>query len=222
MASKWQVQKEAVLRTALEMSHKGLVGGTAGNVSMRLDPNLDLLAITPSRLHYEDLTAGDIQVIDFEGEPIEGDLIPSVETLMHVAIYRARPGIGAVVHTHSVYASALAVAHLDLPPIVDELVALVGGEVKVTAYAFPSTEELAQNAAAALSERNAALLANHGVVGVGATLRDALTVCELVERAAKIYLLARSVGKAHQLPDEIVALEKDLFRMASQNPDSAR
>ena len=212
--SRWQVEKEAVLRTSQEMARKGLVVGSAGNVSMRLGP--ELLAITPNRKRYDDLSAADIQVITFEGDPVEGELVPSVETMMHVFAYRARPDIGAVVHTHSVYASAMAVAHLALPPIVDELVASIGGEVRVTEYAFPSTEELAKHAAAALTDRNAALLANHGMVAIGATLRDALEVCELVERAAQIFVLARQLGQVHLLPADIVALEQDLFRMANQ------
>lgn len=212
MPSKYQAQKEAVLEASQQMAAKGLITGSAGNVSMRLGPNL--LAITPNRKHYASLTVDDIQIIDFEGEPIEGDLVPSVETMMHVRAYQARPDIGAVAHTHSVYASALAVAHLPLPPILDELVASLGGEIAVAEYAFPSTEELAQHAAAALANRNAALLANHGVVGVGATPQDALAVCELVERAAQVYVLASALGHAHPLPPDIVAIEQNLFRMA--------
>ncbi len=213
MTSRWQQEKEAVLATGRDMARKGLVVGSSGNVSMRLGEGQELLAITPSGKYYDELQADDIQVIDFEGEPVEGDLLPSVETLMHVAAYRARPDVGAFVHTHSVYASVLAVARLELPPVIDEIVASVGGEVRVAEYAFPSTEELADNVAAALDERNAALLANHGLVGVGKDLREALAVCEMVERAAHIYLMARALDRVNLLPDEVVAIEQDLFRM---------
>ena len=213
MTSRWQQEKEAVLATGRDMARKGLVVGSSGNVSMRLGEGQELLAITPSGKYYDELQADDIQVIDFEGEPVEGDLLPSVETLMHVAAYRARPDVGAFVHTHSVYASVLAVARLELPPVIDEIVASVGGEVRVAEYAFPSTEELADNVAAALDERNAALLANHGLVGVGKDLREALVVCEMVERAAHIYLMARALDRVNLLPDEVVAIEQDLFRM---------
>ena len=213
MASQWQGEKEAVLRTSQEMARKGLVVGMAGNVSTRLGDR-ELLAITPSRKYYDDLEVDDIQVIDFEAEPVEGDQVPSVETLMHVAAYRARPDIRGFVHAHSLYASVLAVARLELPPLVDELVTSVGGEVKVADYAFPSTEELAENVAGALHERNAVLLANHGVVAVGADLREALTVCELVERVAHIYVMAKAIGRVSLLPDEVVAVEEELYRMA--------
>lgn len=212
MLSRWQVEKETVLRVSQEMARRGLVSGTAGNVSQRIGGR-DLLAITPSRRAYSDLTPDDIQVIDFAGDSVEGDLVPSVETMLHVEAYRARPDIGSVVHTHSIYASALAVARMPLPPVLDEVVATIGGEVWVAEYAFPSSEELARNAAACLKDRNAVLLANHGVVGIGVTPREALAVCELVERAAHIFVLARTLGTVHQLPPDIVALEQNLFGM---------
>jgi L-fuculose-phosphate aldolase len=211
MDTGWEKEREAVAEASREMARKGLVAGSAGNVSMRVGEGL--LAITPSRKRYDQLTAHQIQVIDFDGEPVAGDQVPSVESLMHIAAYRRRADINAVVHTHSLYASVLAVAHLALPPLIDEMVTSIGGEVTVTAYAFPSTEDLANNVSAALAERNAALLANHGVVGVGATLHEALAVCELVERASQVYVLARLLGKVHLLPEEIVATEKELFTM---------
>ena len=223
MSSAWRKEKEAVLHTSREMAQKGLVVGSAGNVSVRLgEDGAELLAITPSRKHYADLTIDDIQVVDFEGEPIEGDLIPSVETMMHVAAYRARPDVRAAVHTHSVYASVMAVAHRPIPPIIDEMVTSVGGDVPVTEYAFPSTEELAERAGSALKERNAVLLANHGVVGVGADLRDALSICELVERAAQVYVLASALGSVHALPNDVIAAEQELFKMMHLSASARR
>ncbi len=213
MADRWLAERQEVLAISQEMARKGLVVGSSGNVSLRINGPEELLAITPSGRHYHDLTNADIQVIDFEAEPVQGDLIPSVETMMHVAAYRARPDIRAFVHTHSVYASALAVAHEPLPPVLDEMVTSIGGEIPVTEYAFASSEELADRVGVALAERNAALMANHGVVGVGKDLRAALTVCELVERAANIYAVARALGRANPLPGDVVSVEQDLFRM---------
>ncbi|MEE9285009.1 MAG: class II aldolase/adducin family protein [Dehalococcoidia bacterium] len=214
MSGRWQAEKEAVVNAGREMAAKGLVVGTAGNVSVRLGcAGEELLAITPSRKPYHELAADDIQVIDFEADPVEGEQVPSVESLMHIAAYRRRPDVRAVIHTHSVYATVLAVARMELPPLIDEMVTSIGGEVRVTEYAFPSTEELAENAAAGLDGRNAVLLANHGVVGVGTDLRQALTVCELVERAAQVYVLARAIGRVNLLPDDVVATEKELFKM---------
>ena len=214
MTSRWKAEKQQVLETSQAMSRRGLVVGAAGNVSMRLGgPGEELLAITPSKKHYDDLMVDDIQVIDFDCEPVEGDLVPSIESPMHVASYRARIDIRGMVHTHSIYASTLAVARLDLPPLIDELIVLVGGAVRVADYGFPSSDELASGLADALRDRNAALLANHGLVGVGADLREALTICELVERAAQVYVMARAIGQVNLLPDEVIDTEMELFKM---------
>lgn len=217
MTSRWQAEKMAVVEAAQAMARKGLVVGAAGNVSVRLGADEELLAITPSRTPYDLLDADAIQVIDFEGDPIEGEGIPSIESLMHIAAYRVRPNIGAVVHTHSVYASVLAVAHRELPPVIDEMVTSIGGEVPVAPYAFPSTEELAEGVGKALGHRNAVILANHGMVGVGQDLRSALTNCELVERAAQVYVLASLLGSVNRLPDDVVEAEKEIFTMMHLN-----
>ncbi len=211
METRWYKEREAVAEASREMARKGLVSGSSGNVSMRVGERL--LAITPSRKRYDQLAAEQIQVIDFDGEPVLGDQVPSVESLMHIAAYQKRADVNAVVHTHSLYASVLAVTHLELPPLIDEMVTSIGGEVRVTQYAFPSTEDLAHNAASALRDRNAAILANHGVVGVGVDLHEALAVCELVERASKVFVFAKLIGKVHLLPEEIIATEKELFTM---------
>lgn len=210
----WSDARTAVCETARQVAQRGLVMGTSGNVSQRLrHTDRDLLAITPSGRPYDKLTPDAILVIDFEGEPVEGEGIPSTETLSHVAIYRARPDVGAVIHTHSVYATVAAVAGLDIPPIVDETVLIVGGPILVAKYGFPSSQELADNVVAALEERNAVLLRNHGLIGVGAALEQALSVCELVERTAKVFILARLLGGAHPLPKEVVETEKALYHM---------
>ena len=208
----WEPERQAVFDAYQELVRKGLVAGPNGNVSLRLgDPAL--LAITPSKRSLKPLQPMDIVVIDFQGDPVEGDSMPSVETLMHIEVYKARPEINAVAHTHSLYASALAVAGVALPPILDELVTYTGGEVRVAEYGFPSTEDLAHHAVVALEERRAALLRHHGVIGIGTELLEALMVCELVERAAHIFVLARLLGKADTLPDDIVETEKSIFRM---------
>jgi len=220
VAGNWDAEKKAVFETARALSERGLVVGKAGNVSLRLaalGSGRNLLAITPRGKHYPSLTAEEIQIIDFEGEPVEGDLVPSVESMLHVEIFKARPDTNAVIHTHSVFACVLAVSHIELPPVIDELVVHVGGEVKLSPYAFPGTEELAKNAAGALKERNAALLSNHGMVGVGQSLTDALNICEMVERVAQVYVYSSLLGKVNPLPADVVRAEQDLFRMAHRH-----
>ena len=213
--SRWQEEKRIVLEASLKMLEKGLVIGKSGNVSLRLPAGNDreLLAITPSQRYYDTLTPEDIQIIDFEGEPVEGDLTPSVETMLHIGIYRVRRNINAVIHTHSVFASAVAVAGLEIPAILDDQVVFVGGDIRLAKYALSGSQELVENVLAALGERNAALLPNHGVVAIGRTMRDAFTVCELAEKTAKIYLLASALGRVNLLPTEAVEVEKAFFTM---------
>jgi len=212
----WKEEKEQVLEACRRIVAAGLVAGAAGNVSRRVEgpDGVPLVAITASKVPYHRLTAGDILVIDFEGDPVDGEGVPSSETLAHLAVYRARPDAGAVVHTHSIYASALAVAGLEIPPLIDEQVVLLGGAVSVAEYAFPGTQELADKVTAALGEGNAVLVRNHGVLGVGADLEEAVIGCELVERLAQIYVLDLGLGRVTPLPEEAIDAEKKIFRMS--------
>jgi len=212
----WEEEKQQVLAACRRIVAAGLVAGSSGNVSRRVEgpEGAPLVAITPSRVPYHRLTAADILVIDFEGDPVEGEGVPSSETLAHLAVYRARADVGAVIHTHSIYASALAVAGLEIPPLLDEQVVVLGGSVPVAEYAMAGSQELADKACAALGEGNAVLLHNHGVLGVGADLEEAASVCELVERLAQIYVLALALGQVTPLPERVVEAEKKIFRMS--------
>jgi len=172
-----------------------------------------LLAVTPTQVPYTRLKPEDIVVIDSEGEPIEGELLPSSETPIHVGIYRARPDVRAVIHTHSIYASVCAVAGLEIPPVIDEMVFFIGGGVRVAEYGFPGTEDLAEKVVVALGDRNAALVRNHGVVGVGRSMEVALEVCGLVERVAQIFVYASLLGRANPIPHEALTAEEELFQM---------
>lgn len=212
----WEEEKEEVLEACRRIAAAGLVAGSSGNVSRRVEgrEGEPLVAITASRVPYDRLTVDDILVIDFEGDPVEGEGVPSSETLAHLAVYQVRTDVGAVIHTHSIYASALAVAGMEIPPLLDEQVVTLGGSVPVTEYAMAGSQELADRACAALGESKAVLLRNHGVLGVGADLAEAASVCELVERLARIYVLALGLGKATLLPEHVVEAEKTMFRMS--------
>ena len=211
-----------MLAAAQKMAARGLAVGTSGNVSMRLGVAPDgreLMAITPSGVEYDSLNAEDVLVTDMDIEPLEGDGVPSSESLLHAEIYRRRRDAGAVMHTHSPYATAAAVAGVDIPPIIDEMVLVVGGEIKVSEYAFPSSDALAANVCDALGRRNAALIRNHGVVGVGADLQEAMQVCELVEHAARVMVYASALGGATSLPAEVLEAETALFEMRRMSRD---
>lgn len=215
MTSRWQTERAAVAEAARRVAEAGLTSGRSGNVSMRLGTAapLDLMAITPSQVSLSGLGAEQVAVVDFDMEPVEGDAAPSAESLMHVAVYRARPDVGAVIHTHPEYATAAAVAGLEIPPVVDEMVVTIGGAIRVSEYGFPGSQELADRVCAALGDRNAALVRNHGAVGVGSSLEEAVEVCVMTERTASIFVRARLLGGAHPLPDEAVEAETAVFRM---------
>jgi L-fuculose-phosphate aldolase len=192
----------------------GLVSGASGNVSRRIPrPDGDLFAVTVSRVPYHRYGVEHVVVVNNELEPVFGEGIPSSESLSHLGIYAARPDVGAVIHTHSLYASAFAVAAQPIPCVLDEQVLTLGGDIQVAEYGASASEELARNAAVALGDRAAVLLRHHGAIGVGADLDEAVAVVDLVERVAKIALLSRQLGEPRHLPVEIVAEQRKVYRM---------
>jgi L-fuculose-phosphate aldolase len=199
------------------MYRRGLVGAYSGNTSLRLSGSgaEGLLLVTPTHHPYYRMQPDELVVVDLDGNPVsKGGMRPSSETQLHLEIYRNRSDVQAVVHTHSIYASVAAVVGRDIPPLIDEMLLTIGGPVKVSKYAFPGTQDLAEEAYAALADRNAALLRNHGVVGVGPDIWEALEVCDLVERLANIFVLARNFGPraGASLPDDAVETEMQMFR----------
>jgi L-fuculose-phosphate aldolase len=201
--------RQAVVDVGRQMIGRGLVAGTWGNISMRCESG-DRIAITPSGRPYDQLTPEDIVVVDPGGQVLAGRR-PSSELALHLAIYHARTDVRAVVHTHSLYATACAVAGKAIPASLEEMVQAVGGPVQVATYALPGTAELATNAVAALADRSAVLLANHGVAACGPSLSEALLVAELVEKAAHIHVVAQQLGGARELSDEDVALMRRFY-----------
>ena len=203
--------KEHVAEVAREMAELDLVSGTSGNVSARMAGGL--MAITPMGRNCEGMSAEDVVVVDGDLNPVDGDLMPSSESLLHAAIYAARPDIGGIVHTHAVYSSAVAAAGVNIPPIVDEMVVNLGGEVRVSEYAPPASGAVAERVCEALGNRDAALIRNHGAVGVGMDVRTALEASVLTERVAQIFVLSSVLGCPTTLPDEVVASEAAIFEM---------
>ncbi len=189
-----QEGKKSIIRVCRDMVSLGLTVGTWGNVSIFSRENARAV-ITPSGMDYAELVPEDMVTVDLEGQVTEGTRRPSIETPLHLAIYRAREDVTAVVHTHSPFATSAAVARVPLPAVVEDMAQIAGGAVEVASYAPPGSRQLADNVAAALAGRNAVLLANHGVVGVGATVDEAFRVCQVVEKTAMIYAFARLFGQ---------------------------
>ena len=224
MAGAFEKERKSVLAAAKEMARRGLVAGSSGNASVRLeDPSgEERYLITPAGLPYERMTAADLVLVSGELETVEGEGIPSSESLMHLAIYRARRDVGSIVHTHSIYASAAAVAGKAIPPIVDEMVISVGGGVEVADYGFPGSDELAENVVRALGDRRAVLLRNHGLCVAAGSPEEALGIAVLVERVAHIFFVAEAAGGAISLPGDSVEAEQAVYRMRAGLPEDSR
>ncbi len=170
----------------------GYVVAADGNVSVR---DGDRVLVTPSAVPYEGLQPAGIVEVDLEGRLHSGGEASS-ELAIHLAIYAARPDVRAIVHAHPPHACALSVNREPLPALLDEVGPVLGGEVRVAAYAPSGSPELAAAAVAGLGhDRHAVILANHGTVTVGADLEKAFARLEVLEHAARVYLLARSAGR---------------------------
>ncbi|MEM0358617.1 MAG: class II aldolase/adducin family protein [Candidatus Hadarchaeales archaeon] len=201
--------KKKIVEGGRRMVEKGLAHGSMGNLSIKI-PSKNLVVISPSHIPYECMQPEQVSVVDLQGNLLEG-LTPSTELPMHLAVYRARPEVGAVVHAHPVYASALASVGLGIPSFLEEVVVLFGGEVEVAEYAPPGSEELAKNVVKALNKKNAVLLSNHGTLCCGRDLEQALELSEALERTCKTYLLSLLLGGPRYLPEEVVKLQRELF-----------
>jgi L-ribulose-5-phosphate 4-epimerase len=177
----------------------GLVTGYSGNLSAR-DPDTGLILIKPSAVHWQAIEPEDIVVMDLEGEVVEGTRSPSIENPLHRAIYRKFESVGAVLHTHSTYATGFAVAHRSIPPVCVNS-AEIGGEVPVVPFHRPGTEALARAVVAGLRDRPVVLLASHGVVCVGEDLPETISRNVVLEEVAHLALIREMLGSASQLTD---------------------
>ena len=209
----WVFEKENVLEVAKKMSELGLVLGSSGNVSSRIQGEDGYFAITPIGEKYDTLSINDIVIVDRNLNIVEGDKIPSSESLLHIAIYENRPDVGGIVHNHAVYSSVVAVTGKDIPVIIDEMVLTIGGPIKVSEYAPPASEELAFSVNRALGQCNSAIIGNHGSVSVGSDPKEALAVSLMTERVAKIFVLASIFGEIREIPEQIVKAEAAVFDM---------
>ena len=188
--------RSAIVNSCQELSRAGLVVGTAGNVSVRSG---DLVAVTPSGLRYAELTPELVGVHRLDGTVVEGPLAPTSELPLHLAIYAARPEVGAIVHTHSPAATALSTLVEEIPSV-HYYVAMFGGPVVVAPYATYGTEELAGNVVHALRGRTGCLMGNHGAVTVGPDLVSAHDKSVYLEWLCDVYLRASSAGSPRLLP----------------------
>jgi L-fuculose-phosphate aldolase len=192
-------ERDEIVRFGKRLLAAGLTTGTGGNLSV-LNRRDGLIAISPSGIEYEEMTPADVPVVDVAGMTVEGIRKPSSELDFHLALYRKRPDIQALVHTHSVYATTMACLNWEIPAV-HYLVAFSGLKVPLAPYATFGTPQLAANVAESIGDFNAVLLANHGLVTVGPNLATAFAVAEEIELVARVYYQAKCIGEPVILPD---------------------
>lgn len=203
------------------MAARGYALGTSGNVSARVSGE-DLFVITPTSLPYDRLGPDDLVVADMTGAVVEGTRKPSIEISMHLAILRRRPDVSAVVHTHSAYATAAGTLQgIARVPLLDIEAALyLGGDIAVAPFAPPGGPELAESAAQGLGSLAGVILESHGAVGVGKTMRDALTAADVLERTCRIFMAVVAAGKPKALPKEYLEVcLRDSARIRGVTPE---
>ncbi|SBW06541.1 conserved hypothetical protein [uncultured delta proteobacterium] len=197
-----QSAAEQVLWGCKTLCARGYVLGTAGNVSARVEGE-DLFVITPTSLPYDELTAGDLVVVDLEGRVTAGSRAPSVECGLHRRILLARPDARCIVHTHSKFATAVsAMQNVSAVPVIDiETAMYIGGDIAVAPFAPPGSEDLARNAAFSLGDRAGVIMEGHGAIGVGLTMQDAMIAADNVERTCELFCIIRAAGEIKPLPE---------------------
>jgi len=194
-------KRQKVIDIALKAQREGLIPLTMGNFSIR-DKETGYICITPSGMEYSLLKPEDIVVVDFQGSIMDGSRKPSIEIQLHCRTYKKRPEVMGICHTHSTYATAWACCNKDIPVIVAELAAMIGGPVQCAHYAPMGTEELADIVSDFIGMRNAVLMENHGMLAVGESIDIAYSNAVIVEEAAKITLLAMQIGNMKTITDQ--------------------
>ncbi len=196
--------REEICTLHAELVRNHLVAWTSGNVSGR-NPESGLVVIKPSGIRYEALKPENMVVIDLEGKVQEGDFKPSSDTFAHVYVYRHRPDVNGVVHTHSSFATAWAAVGRPIPPVLTAIADEFGGAIPVGAYAKIGGDEIGQEIVRSIGSSPAILMKNHGVFTVGKTPDAAVKAAVMVEDVARTVFYAMQLGKLDEIPSEEVA-----------------
>jgi L-ribulose-5-phosphate 4-epimerase len=196
--------RREVCRWNQELPRNGLVAWTSGNVSGR-DLKTGLIVIKPSGVVYDALTPENMVIVDPDGKRIEGKLNPSVDTPTHLYIYKQRPDVGGIVHTHSNFATAFAAVGKPIPACLTAICDEFGGEIPVGKFAPIGGEEIGREVVRAIGASPAILMQNHGVFTVGKDAGSAVKVAVMVEDIARTVFYAMQIGKPIAIPKEMVA-----------------
>jgi len=188
--------RDRLCKVAKELWEDGLVRGSAGNISVKV-PGTKTCLIKPSGFRFKELQKDHFLVVNYETRKVlKGTLKPSIETPFHTGIYKVRPDVGGVVHTHATTLVGLSAAGVPVVPVY--MGAMMG--VPIAGWHFPGTEELAKDAIETLGDGNAVLIKHHGVITVGPTIERASDLCIGLEEAAKAQLIAHLLGRCETVP----------------------
>ena len=196
--------KEELYQLHLELPRSGLVTWTSGNVSAR-DAKSGLVVIKPSGLRYEALKPEHMVVVDLDGKVVEGALKPSSDTATHLYVYRHRPDIAGIVHTHSPYATAFAAVGRPIPAVLTAMCDEFGGPIPIGGFALIGGEEIGRELVRVIGDSPAILMQNHGVFTIGPTAEAAVKAAVMVEDVARTVWLAMQIGNPLPIPDEAIA-----------------
>ncbi|HID91080.1 TPA: class II aldolase/adducin family protein [Candidatus Bathyarchaeota archaeon] len=200
--------KEGICEVMRRLFGRGLISALGGNVSARL-PGAREFWVTPSRVFKAGLRPEDLVRLDLDGNVIRGTMRPSVESPLHAAIYRRRSDVSAVVHAHNPVATGLALAGIRIRPFTIEAAAIALKEVPIVPFRFPGTSSLAEAVAERISDANALVLQNHGVIGVGPSLLEAEAIVEVLEEVAIAQFVALAFTREpHLIPEEDIELAR--------------
>jgi L-ribulose-5-phosphate 4-epimerase len=216
--------REQVVAVGVEALARGVVLGTAGNMSIR-DEESGLIAISPSGIPYPEVSAADVVIVDVEGAVVDGRRKPSSETPLHTMVMRARPDIRAIVHTHAHFATVISCIRPYLPPILTENCIVAGPRVPVTRYGLTGTPDFGESVIEVLTpESKAVILKNHGLITFGNSFAEALAISEVVEEAAKVYVHALAANGGREpdfVPEELIPEMTARFRASYGQPNNS-
>jgi L-fuculose-phosphate aldolase len=187
----------------------GYFVGTWGNISVRVPEGF---IVTPSRVQYSIIEPSDFVTVSLHGEVVAGHRLPSSETEIHRAVLNKRHDVGAIIHSHSPYATAVSCWHQSIPVFVEDMAQVIGGEVRCTRYVPAGQHKrIAEEVGSTIGEENAVLLANHGVLCCGRDLEEALVANQILEKAALMLLAAGGRDQVIPIPEEFVRSERHRF-----------
>jgi len=201
--------KQEMIEKCRLLEKLGYFIGTWGNISVRVPEGF---IVTPSRVEYAVIEPRDFVTVSLEGTVLAGHRLPSSEPEIHRAVLNKKPDVGAIIHSHSPYATAVSCLHQAMPVFVEDVAQIIGGEVHCTRY-VPAGQhkKIAEEVAITIGEENAVLLANHGVMCCGRNLEEALVASQILEKAALMMLAAGGAGKVVPIPEEYVRSERHRF-----------